>query len=421
MKRVLTLLGVLLLAQLTYAQCANMVAGIGASINNMTVQFTNTSTNSSLPPVVKTSVWSFGDGSSSTSLNPLKTYTTAGTYSVSMINTWFDTLNSAILCIDTAYTTVTVPGSGPANNEISGMIFWDTTGGKPVQAAFKVWLIVYDSATQMLTAVDSTNTGGVLSANYTFLNAATGVYLVKAAQTGGGTTNPPVFMPTYHDSSLYWHTAQYIGHTGGLTLAKHIWMKGGNPGTGPGFIGGNVSQGANKGTGGGIAGMQIFLRNAANGVVRATVTNGNGDYSFSNLPAGSYNIYPEHINYTTVPSGALTVTAAQPNVTGVDFERTNSNMTIRLKSLSVGKLPATDLFSIYPNPSAGTMTINWKNGVQGDAAIAVLDISGRTVLSTTVSMNQPYQLSASHLQQGIYFVKIAAGNGQHTEKIVISK
>src|SRR5690606_27869530 len=144
-----------------------------------------------------------------------------------------------------------------------------------------------------------------------------------------------------------------VGHTGGSTIARHIWMKSGNPGTGPGFIGGNVSQGANKGTGGGIPGMLLFVRDALNNVVTMTYTDNNGDYSFTNLPAGNYTVYPEDMNYTNIPSATLTITCTQTNVTGIDFERTNLNRTIQPKTTAIGNVAGVDLFSIYPNPSEG--------------------------------------------------------------------
>lgn len=417
MKKIFTLLGLMLCTQFVFAQmnCAGLNASIGTNINGLSVQFSNTSNNANVASSVKLSTWTFGDGTSGMALFPMHTYATAGTYNVMMINTWLDTFNNATICIDTAYTTVTVPGGNPANNVISGTISWDTTGNL-LQSAFKVWLIVLDSSTNILHAIDSVNTGGVLYANYSFSNVAPGVYRTKAAQTGASQ-----LMPTYHQTSLYWSQAQQITHAGGTTSGKDIYLAAGNPGSGPGFVGGNIAQGANKGTTGGIPNMLVFLRDGANAVVAATYTDANGDYSFSNLPLGAYNVYPEAINYATTPSTALTLTGGQASVNAVDFERSLSNMTIQPKSLSVGKVAGSDLFAIYPNPSNGVININWKNGAQGEADITVTDMSGRTVLRTQASMNQTRQLNATHLQQGIYFVKIVAGAAQHTEKIVITK
>jgi len=422
MKRILTLLGLALSTQFAVAQqwnCTGLTAGINATANNLTVQFANTSSNSNVPPVVKLAFWSFGDGSSSTSLNPSHTYTVAGTYNVMLINTWYDTLWSSNLCIDTAYTTVTVPNGNPSVNEIVGKVYWDTTGGNPAQIAVKVWLIEYDAIANTLTAVDSLTSGGYMSANYTFSNKPAGAYRTKAAEIVNGMV-PASYMPTYHDSSLYWGTAMVIAHAGGTTVGN-IWMKAGNPGTGPGFIGGNVAQGANKGTNGGISNVLVFLRNASNGVVEMTYTNSNGDYSFSALPVGSYNIYPEAMNYTTTPSSLLTISTGQASVTNVDFERSITNQTITPKTTAINDVAGNNLFSISPNPSSGLININWKAGTKGNATVTLFDVSGRTVAQENVNMYGVYQLNASSLQQGLYFVKINAGSAQYTERVMISK
>lgn len=58
------------------------VANFTSSANGLTVQFTDTSTDSD--GSIASRSWAFGDGSTSTAANPSKTYSTAGTYTVSL-------------------------------------------------------------------------------------------------------------------------------------------------------------------------------------------------------------------------------------------------------------------------------------------------------------------------------------------------
>src|SRR5690606_12603173 len=116
-----------------------------------------------------------------------------------------------------------------------------------------------DSATSILAAVDSvivTTIAG--SGSYKFTNPAAGQYRTKAALHSGATSGTG-HVPTYHTSSLMWNTATIINHTGGATSGKHITMQTGTLTSGPGFIGGNVNQGANMGTANGLAGLLVFL------------------------------------------------------------------------------------------------------------------------------------------------------------------
>jgi serine protease len=58
------------------------VANFTSSVNGLTVQFTDTSTDSD--GSIASRSWNFGDGSSSTQANPSKTYAAAGTYTVTL-------------------------------------------------------------------------------------------------------------------------------------------------------------------------------------------------------------------------------------------------------------------------------------------------------------------------------------------------
>jgi hypothetical protein len=417
MKKLFFTLFACLLVGASFAQvnCSQLQAVIGYNANGTLVYFNNNSTNANVPYIYDDASWSFGDGGTSTSNNPSHTYAAPGNYLVHMINHWIDSTNNNVVCSDSTSVMITVTSGNPASNEISGSIHWDSTA--VMQASFKVWLIVHDSAANTLTAVDSLTTGGVWNASYQFNNHPAGVYLTKAAMQTGGTTLPASLLPTYHTSSLYWNSADPIVHAGGTTSNKYIWMITGTAPSGPGFIGGNISLGANKGTATGVPGIMVAVRDAMNNPVTITYTDANGDYSFDDLPLGTYNIYPESINYFTTPSAALTITSSQASITAVDFKQTATE--IKPKTTGIANVAGKEFFTLYPNPSEGNLQINWKNTANGTAQIAVMDISGRTVLTTAVSMNKSAYLNLGSLQQGVYFVNIISEGVRHTEKIIL--
>ena len=360
--------------------CSTLSAGMNPNINNMSVQFINTSTNLNIPSALEFSYWNFGDGNGSSSQHASHTYTTAGTYQVQLIHQWMDTLDMSTVCSDTVYQNVTVPGnSNPTANKIAGVIHWDSTLGL-IQAGFKVWLIEHDAVANTLTAIDSLTTNGSFTAYYEFNNVASGSYRTKAALLGNGTSWSTTFIPTYHQSSLYWSSATVINHTGGTSAGRDIIMQTGAPTTGPGFIGGSITQGANKGTANGIPDVLVMLRDAAtNDLVKFTYTDNNGDYSFSDLPIGTYNIYPEKMNYTTTSSATLAITSTMHQITNINFGETADE--IKPKVTSVKNIAASSFFNIYPNPTEGVINISWKGNANGEAVISILDISGRTVVS----------------------------------------
>jgi PKD repeat protein len=399
--------------------CANLVANFSVSGNGYTKSFVNTSTNVTNVPasITKNANWDFGDGGTSTSpFFTSHTYAAAGTYTVTLINKWVDSNNvNNVYCTDTSIQQVTVSAPPPQPNVISGWISWDSSITNLQQASFKVWLIVMDSALNTLTAVDSTTTSGWLAASYSFSGHPAGSYRTKAAVVNG-TNGANQLVPTYHSSSAMWNSATVINHTGGSSTGKDIQMITGLWAGGPGFIGGNISLGANKGTNGGVPNILVMLQNAQGDVVRFTYTDANGDYSFGNLAAGTYSVYPEHMNYITIPASAITLASGQYNVGGVNFKHTPTHIKPIAASIQT---TSSNLFQIFPNPTAGNVEIKWASDITATAAVQVLDMTGRVVLSTDAQTNGATRLNLSSLQSGVYFIKVATDKAQHTERIVV--
>jgi hypothetical protein len=74
---------------------------------------------------------------------------------------------------------------------------------------------------------------------------------------------------------------------------------------------------------------------------------------------------------------------------------------------------------IYPNPTNGIINIATRTAL-GDATVAVYDLNGREVLTTTVLLNDTVSVNAQSISQGVYLVKIEAENYTHTAKLIIN-
>jgi hypothetical protein len=404
--------------------CAQAVTDFFYYQNPSVTYFYNTSTY--IPNVVLEATWDYGDGSPlvTTTLNQGHTYAYGGNYIVTLINKWKSANNATTYCTDTIVKTVTI--TGPAQpNKISGYINFDTAIlATPYDSvSFKVWLIqaTYDSvlSSYSLSAVDSLmliNAFDYIPASrlYQFNNKPSGTYYVKAAVAPGAYN--PGYIPTYHLTTATWSTATAINHTNGISVNKNITMLTGTPTSGPGFIGGNVSQGANKGTAGNIANLLILLRDASNKVIASAYTDVNGNYSFGSVAYGTYSVYPEEMNYATTPSNAMTIGGGVLSFNGVDFEKNSTSIVPKTTSI---KDVANNVFSIFPNPTKGQVNIHWKNGVSGNAQIIISDLSGRTVYNKDAATNASTQINLNNLNQGVYFIKINTGKGQYTERVIL--
>jgi len=325
-------------------------------------------------------------------------------------------------CASTSFVTAVVTVTTP--NCIAGKVRFTTT---PYYGPVKVWLIKYDPSTHMLSACDSTYVyASGDSVNYSFCGMGTDSFRVKAhcdSPVVGGMG----YLPTYHTSSAFWNTATVIYHTSGTYDSNKDIIMGYGAGTsGPGFVAGDVTTGANKGTAGApAANLLIFCVHEATGtVVQQTVTDAAGHYSFSNLPVGEpLKIYPELINYATTPFSSITLTSGTPSMTVANFVQRTISLKIEpiltvVKNTSAGKDVKVDF---YPNPANGKLNVKWNTGNQGVANITMYDAVGREVMASTIDMNVAGQsaLNVSTLAPGMYLVKVRTNLGTTDAKVTI--
>lgn len=370
------------------------------AVNNNTWTFDANNTNSGI-----NFSWNFGDGNWGSGSPVTHTYTNPGTYNVQLIS-------GGSGCGDTAYTTVTV-----APNVISGRIYYDSLNSPNFSDTFKVWLITYDAQTNILAAVDSQIVSGFGYADYSFTNKTSGDYRTKAAHLNGPSSGTgPV--PTYHNTSLLWSNATVITHTGGSSLYKDIAMQNGTVTAGPGFVGGNVLQGANKGTANGIEGLTILLLDGSNPIAFAT-TDANGDYSFQNVPVGNYTVHPEQLSFATT-AATVNVTNSSATHAAVNFERSLSGKTIKPIANSVENVNSSNVeFTAYPNPAHNVVNITWGTTSNEQVSVSISDITGKVLYNTNTTLENNMTIDVSSFAKGIYILNIETENNSQTQKLSI--
>jgi hypothetical protein len=307
------------------------------------------------------------------------------------------------------------PGGGPF---LSGT--YDT---------LKIWLITYNPGTLMLEASDSITTliDSAEDYYYQFLSEPADSYRVKAAVhmvtfTGTG------YIPTYHTSSYYWHDADVFYHvTTSADDGEDINMAFGTTISGPGFISGNVSMGANKGTSVTIpaVGLLIFAINSSGTLIQQVYTDASGNYSFSSLPLGTYTIYPEEINYNTTAYTGITLTSSSSSMSGADFgQHTVSKTILPITSGIKNTPPAATSIITFPNPTAGKLNILWNETTNEKSNVTLTDITGRKIYSAVLNMNAgsgSSQIDLSGIENGIYMMTIESGTINYKNKLEIQQ
>jgi hypothetical protein len=317
-------------------------------------------------------------------------------------------------CSGTAFTTTTITVT--AANCISGDVLFT---GASYTGNVKVWLIKYNPTTLMLSAVDSQIVTSTLSsAHYVFCGMSTDSFRVKAAAIDTMISGPATgYLPTYHTASAFWNTATVINHTSGThDMGKNITMGFGAVTAGPGFIAGDVTMGANKGTADAVPAVNMLMyciNNTTGAIIQKTYTNASGHYSFSNLPVGqSYKIYPELINYATTPYPPIALTSSASSMTAAHFEQHTLSHTITPIVAAVNDNTLTSEYvSVYPNPASGVLNVQWSINKAATGNINITDMAGRSLMVVDVDMNAGTgnkAVSLAGIAPGIYAVCISA-------------
>jgi PKD repeat protein len=355
-------------------------------------------------------VYSFGDGTSATATtmaNVQHTYPSPGTYYVCLTMQVTNVATSTVVCTDTWCDTVFVGGASP-----TGFIYGNLMASQLAAGPSVVYLIQHNSLLGTLTAVDtalSMDSAGVTM--FYFSNVVPGNYLVKAAMLPAN-SNYANYMPTYNGYVLYWHQASPINvYSNGSTTVNINYVPGVNPG-GPGFIGGLISQGANKGPGDPIGGVQVMLLDANNGdqPVAVVYSDAAGVFGFTNIPYGTYKVYAEMINKTTVPV-VVTIDATTPSTDGIQIVVGSS----WISSISKAETFAAGLVgNIHPNPASGVSYLDIRAERVGIVEFAVADLTGKVIRTQRVDL-QPglnkVKLDTETLGGGVYLVTVTAKDG----------
>ncbi|RQO31435.1 hypothetical protein DBR32_05595 [Taibaiella sp. KBW10] len=289
--------------------------------------------------------------------------------------------------------------------------------------SFKVWLIQYNAATNMLSAVDSQIVNGTNTymVPYAFHNKPDGSYLVKAKDMLGLTYNSTYMVPTYHMDDIYWYNASTINHSNlvGPFYNRNVMMMGGAQTTGPGFIGGDVTQGANRPAGAGtlaigdpVSNMDIYLKDDATGsIVGYTTTDMQGHYAFANLPLGTYTVFPDALNFETIADEHITLGNTNPSSNTRDFTQTATK--VKPNSPTAINKVNVELVGVYPNPVTDKLNINWKKQVK-EVTVKMYTIIGEEVYSATKPVTT---IDLHHLAKGVYVLKITEGDAVQTLRI----
>ncbi len=322
-----------------------------------------------------------------------------------------DSLNG---CTDTQCQDIIV-GSGNCEGYIYGAVNAGSANN-PLDEGV-AYLITFDAITNQLTAIDSM---ALDSGNaYFFGPLPCGDYLVKAAATSGSAYYSD-HIPTYFGNSPFWAFAETISLTqpNAQMIANINLISAANPG-GPGFIGGDVTQGANKtDPGDPLEGMEVLLFDMNGTAIAYTYTDQNGAFGFSDLAWGTYQVYVEMLSVQTIPA-VVEIGPNNPSEENVNIFASESLITTGISEVDFEGA----ISDVYPNPVVNEANVAFNLEVATQVNISILDLTGRMVATESASLstgNNTINMNVHNLKEGYYFLNVqdAEGNFSVTRKFM---
>lgn len=376
----------------------NCRANFTYTILNNTVQFQNISMGG---PGSNYS-WSFGDGTSSTSINPSKTYNQNGIFRVCL--SMFD---SASNCRSDKCDTIRL-GNNATTCSIAGYITRDSMN----LAVNNAWVRLYEIGNlgTALRQTVRTNANGY----YVFNGVSNGQYLVQAMAD----SSTPLFrsyLPTYFGNTSWWFSSTPIQVCPSRPNTNIHLIKMGNRPVRPFVVRGHIYMGTRKVNS--LSGYLVYLVNSNNEVIATTESDLNGEYVISNVDAGTYSVTMD-VTGLTPASVNVVLGSTSPVAAGIDFV---INSTYILAS--VNQTQKVDLLNtqVYPNPMQNEIHVQFELVKSSMVNLTLVDVQGKLIQSVDLGKKMgavQAVINSESLGKGMYFLRIQTDEGTNVFKLV---
>ena len=353
-------------------------------VSRYIVYFTNLSYSSG---AIDYQQWSFGDGTYSEENNPTHIYSFAHDTTI-LVSLY---IHSNTGCTDSTTQSIYIPGIQNLYS-MSGVV-----EGKNELLPQGI-IVLYkksESGIYLLQDANIVNNGGF---NFTQLNS--GKYILYAIPDIYAASR---YYPTYYVNKLHWEDANLIdlnSNIGGLSL-KMVSIRSRDKGTGK--ISGTIIGSAEKSTSNGsnvnslLSGIstQVDLYSPSGEILAMCMTDNNNNFSFDELPFGTYVLKIELLNLT---DNATTVTLSpdMPEVNNIQLHPENTTGISEIKQQA-----ELIIRNIDEN------NIAFRINQSGKYHISIVSLSGRIIKggNITVESNTDNIISVGSIPKGIYILK----------------
>lgn len=172
-----------------------------------------------------------------------------------------------------------------------------------------------------------------------------------------------------------------------------------------------------------VCDTKIMLYEGAGNLIASTCPDANGNYSFTNLPAGNYTIKIERTGYE-LQSVFTTSVENGEKVVNVNFSVDEGKQTIvsgmvnGIKPVSVSGLLNVRL---SPNPARIYSSLEFELKYAGNVSITISDLSGRILSMRNCQLLEGKNKLQLDVQQlyGMYFVKVSTSTATEITRLIV--
>ncbi len=343
----------------------------------------------------------------------------AGTYTCA--------INDANGCSTSGNYTV---GSFPSP-AITGTVIDSVSGN--VSAGW-TYLVSYDTVLHRQLVVDS---AAISAGRYHFNSSTGGNFLVYAIADHA---TYPGAIKTYYANTDQWVNATVLNAGCATADTANIKLIDLTPTSGSGTMSGAVYQSQGfvaryaAGTvspivlapGDPVPGLDVNLEQHPGGIIAQHTTAGDGTYTFSNLPHGTFEVFVDipGLGMTSEYVRTITTNQSYPNL---DYKV--DSMHIRPdSSVITGMIPAPAVYSnsihVSPNPFRDQVKVTYSLSEPSEILIQVYNMLGEEVSSSLLPRQEAgtysYQLNTSDhdMGEGVYMMKVTMGRTSFTQRVV---
>lgn len=328
--------------------------------------------------------WDFGDGTVSTSSNPVHTFAGAGVYYVCL------TIQTADTCSSTYCDFVYVIDSA-AFNTVSGQVL---AAGNPVSSG----------AVILMSNNGLTFTATISNGDYYFYSVPNGTYIAYAIPSPFFYSN---FTPTYHDSALFWVDATEIIVNNSSVYGVNIYLNQlGGTANGNGTISGtiiftNPSKTYQNTFNESAGNINLYIMDLNDNLLFHTVSNAEGLFEFIDLPYDTYKLYIELAGHTSYPA-VFTLDENMSSITNISVEISGGTIVILGDDLLETNLSG---LRVYPNPVESQLFVELNLDQIQDLSLTIYNAVGQQVATKVISETMSH-FDVSHLAKGVYYLKV---------------